>query len=186
MGLLFVLYGPSASGKSEIQKQLAGEGLPKLITATTRMPREGERDGVHYHFLGRETFERLIGEDALAEYTVYGGAYYGTLLRSVEEALQRPGPTLAVLDLPGVLALKARFGQEVRAVYIGADLGSIARRLQARGGSSAEAAARLLKAEREETASRYREAADAVVWNDDGTDLARTLEQVRAYMGQHM
>ncbi len=79
-GLLIALSGPSGSGKGTIIKSLlAGrEDTVLSVSMTTRKPRPGEMDGVHYHFRTREQFEQMIAEDGFLEYAEYNGNYYGT------------------------------------------------------------------------------------------------------------
>ncbi|ULO08348.1 guanylate kinase [Paenibacillus sp. 19GGS1-52] len=179
MGQIVVLYGPSASGKTQIQQQLTSPQLPKIITATTREPRAGEVDGVHYWFLDNQQFLDKMEQNALVEWTNYNGQYYGTLRSSIEEVISGPHNANIILDLSGVLALQKYYAQHITAIYIGADLSSLSRRLAERGSDLAEVAARLRKAEEEELNSRYMEAANAVVWNNDDTDFAETLSQVK-------
>ncbi|WP_410512278.1 guanylate kinase [Paenibacillus sp. BR2-3] len=182
MGRIFVFYGPSASGKTEVQKHLTNAQFPRIITATTRAPRENEADGIHYLFIDKQRFIELIEKKELVEYTNYNGEYYGTLRSSIEEILAGSGKANIIMDLSGVLALKKMYGDHITAIYIGASLESLERRLTARGSDADEIAGRLRKAQVEELTDRYLEAADAVVWNNDGTDFGVTLSKVRAYI----
>ena len=76
---MLILVGPSASGKTQIVQLLRKDyGLNKMVTYTSRLPRVGEVDGVDYHFLSKEEFEKKIKEDFFIEYVVYNGNYYGT------------------------------------------------------------------------------------------------------------
>nr|WP_229522455.1 hypothetical protein [Paenibacillus monticola] len=184
VGQIVVLYGPSASGKTQIQQQLTSPQLPKIITATTREPRAGEVDGVHYWFLDNQQFLDKMEQNALVEWTNYNGHYYGTLRSSIEEVISGPYNANIILDLSGVLALQKYYAQHITAIYIGADLSSLSRRLAERGSDLAEVAARLQKAEEEELNSRYMETANAVVWNNDGTDFAETLSQVKKVIAE--
>ncbi|NGM84726.1 guanylate kinase [Paenibacillus sp. 7124] len=179
MGRIIVLYGPSASGKSEIQRQLTGPGFPRIITATTRPPRTHEISGVHYLFLDKESFREKMSRGELIEWTEYNGEWYGTLRSSIEEAIAGPDDANIILDLAGVLALKERYKEHVAAIYIGADLPSLARRLAERGGDTAETASRLQKAREQELTEAYMQPADAVIWNSDGADFGDTLKRVR-------
>ena len=89
-GTLFVITGPSGAGKGTVLKQVM-QSLDQLyfsVSATTRAPREGEVDGVHYHFLTKERFEELIANDRFLEYARYAENYYGTPLDPVEEHLE--------------------------------------------------------------------------------------------------
>ncbi|WP_025688823.1 guanylate kinase [Paenibacillus zanthoxyli] len=185
MGRIVVLYGPSASGKSEIQRQLTGPGFPRIITATTRPARAQELDGVHYLFLDKESFREKMTRGELIEWTEYNGEWYGTLRLSIEEAINGPANANIILDLAGVLALKERYQEHILVIYIGADLSSLARRLAERGGDSAETANRLRKAREQELTEAYMQPADAVLWNNDGTDFTETLKRVREIIASH-
>ncbi|MBY9077430.1 hypothetical protein KIH86_25060 [Paenibacillus sp. HN-1] len=179
MGRLFILYGPSAAGKSELQRRLLEEGYVRIITATTRPPRPEEQDGVHYRFLDRDSFRKRAGVGGFAEWTEYNGELYGTLLSSIGEALAGSHDAVMILDLAGVTALKAAYPGKVSAVYIGADPDSLARRLSERGGDPAESAARLKKALEQELGEAYRAGADAVIWNSDGSGIDIAMEKLR-------
>ena len=78
-GKLFVISGPSGVGKSTILKELLQrqEDIYFSVSATTRKPRPGEVDGVHYHFRTPEDFQKLIEDEALLEWAEYVGNYYG-------------------------------------------------------------------------------------------------------------
>ena len=88
-GKLFVISGPSGAGKSTVITRLLKQlnNVYFSISATTREPRRGERDGIDYHFVQRETFERMIEEHQLLEYAEYVGNYYGTPAGPVDEKL---------------------------------------------------------------------------------------------------
>ena len=90
-GKLFIVSGPSGVGKSTILKELFArrENLYFSVSATTRAPRPGEEDGVHYHFLSAETFRKWVEEDEFLEYAEFVGNAYGTPKRYVDEALER-------------------------------------------------------------------------------------------------
>ena len=90
-GSLFVITGPSGAGKGTVLKEVI-KNLDRLyfsVSATTRKPREGEVDGVHYHFLTKERFEELIAGDRFLEYAQYAENYYGTPLDPVLEQLEQ-------------------------------------------------------------------------------------------------
>jgi guanylate kinase len=181
VGKVFVLYGPSASGKSEIQKELTKNGYPKIITATTRPPRPHEENGVHYIFMNSEQFKQKLLDNAFIESTEYNGHYYGTLKSSIDDVLNQNGKAHIVLDLAGVLALKQLYRNTI-AVYIGANVETIARRLALRGSLPEETAARIQKAEQIELSSSYLQHADVIVWNHDGQDFAETMQRVKEIM----
>ena len=89
-GRLFVLSGPSGVGKSTILKELLArrKNIYFSVSATTRPPRPGEVDHVHYHFSTEEEFQQLIEDEELLEWAEYVGNYYGTPARYVNEAME--------------------------------------------------------------------------------------------------
>jgi guanylate kinase len=89
-GMLVVFSAPSGCGKDTVFKELCklrGD-IVESISATTRAPREGEKDGVNYFFKTEEEFKRLINSQGLLEYTVYNGCYYGTPIEGVNRAIE--------------------------------------------------------------------------------------------------
>ena len=107
--VLLVLAGPAGSGKSTLCERIVREvpGFVRVITTTTRAPRPGEINGVHYHFLTPEQFDAKIAADEFLEWAwVHGERRYGTLAASVLEPLKR-GQSLAInLDVQGVASLR--------------------------------------------------------------------------------
>jgi len=178
LGKIFAFYGPSASGKSEIQKELTLSKFQKIITATTRLPRQNEAAGVHYIFMDTSLFENHIQANAFIEWTLYNEHYYGTLKSSIKEVFDQNRNAHIVMDLAGVLALKKRYSNVV-AIYVGADIESIKRRLEIRGSSPEEITKRVKKAEEVELKNEYMQHADVIVWNHDGTPFNDTLSQVK-------
>ncbi len=107
-GTLFVITGPSGVGKGTVLQRVI-QSMDRLyfsISATTRNPREGEQDGVQYHFLTREQFEQRIRQGRLLEYAEYVGNYYGTPLDPVEEHLGQGEDVLLEIELQGALKVK--------------------------------------------------------------------------------
>lgn len=110
-GLLMVISGPSGAGKSTVIRTLLETGLMKeppffSVSATTRAPRAGEREGVHYHFIGRDQFQALIDSDGLLEYAEYAGHLYGTPRAPVEEHLLQNRCVLLDIDVQGALQIR--------------------------------------------------------------------------------
>lgn len=111
-GILIVVSGFSGAGKGTIMKELINkysEQYALSISATTRKPRNGERDGVEYFFKDREEFEQMIAEDALIEYAQYVGNYYGTPKAYVEEQLNAGKDVILEIEIQGALKVKDRF-----------------------------------------------------------------------------
>ena len=107
-GLLVVVSGPSGVGKGTIMRPFMerNQNVKYSVSATTRAPREGEIDGVNYHFVTKEQFENLIENDEMLEYARYSGNYYGTPRFAVEKNLA------AGLDV--VLEIEVKGAQQVR------------------------------------------------------------------------
>ncbi len=177
---VFVLSGPSGVGKNTVAKRLCGRGRAvRAVTATTRDPRPGERDGVDYHFVSAERFEQWIEEGRLIEHTRYVGHYYGTPVRSVNRAAESGLPVLLTIDVDGGLQIKRRW-PEVTLIFLAPPSEhELRRRLAHRGRDDAATVERRLERAREEMA--YAEYYDFVVVNDD---LEEAVDQVARILAQ--
>lgn len=157
--LLIILAGPAGSGKSTLCDRLVGAGLgfSRIITTTTRTPRPGEINGVHYHFLTPAQFDEKIAAGAFLEWAwVHGERRYGTLAASVREPLARGENLVANLDVQGcasVRAAAARFTEIQRSlvtVFIVVSHDQLRLRMHTRGqDDAAEIARRMATAEAE-------------------------------------
>jgi guanylate kinase len=109
-GLLVIFSGPSGSGKGTVLQSLLTErpDVAVSISATTRQPRPGEQDGVHYFFRQREEFEQMIREDQLLEYAEYSGNYYGTPLSFIEQQRQQGRHVVLEIEVQGALQVMQR------------------------------------------------------------------------------
>ena len=110
-GILIVISGFSGSGKGTIVREMMEkyDNYALSISMTTRVPRQGERDGVEYFFVTKETFERTIREDGLIEYADYCGNYYGTPKAYVEEQLNAGKDVILEIEMQGALKIKEKF-----------------------------------------------------------------------------
>jgi guanylate kinase len=107
--VLLVLAGPAGSGKSTLCDRLvdAGMGFSRVVTTTTRAPRQGEVDGVHYHFLSPAEFDRRVNAGEFLEWAwVHGKRRYGTLASSVLEPLAKGHDLVMSIDVQGVASLR--------------------------------------------------------------------------------
>lgn len=113
-GLLIVISGFSGSGKGTIMKELIRRYPEKYalsISATTRQPREGERDGREYFFKTKEEFLSMIEHNELLEHAQYVGNYYGTPKAYVQQQLQAHKHVILEIEIQGALKIKEQFPQ---------------------------------------------------------------------------
>jgi len=121
-GKLIIISAPSGTGKSTIIGKIITDPELKLkfsISATTRTPRDGEQDGVHYHFLTIEQFKKAIENDELVEYEeVYAGRFYGTLKREVERIQNSGNNVIMDIDVKGGMNVKRIYGETALSIFI--------------------------------------------------------------------
>ena len=173
-GRLLVLSGPSGVGKSAVaERVLKDPRFARALTATTRPPRAGEKDGVAYLFLAHPEFEKRVAAGWFLEHADVYGNLYGTPRSSVESVLASGRHCLLVIDVQGVASLR-KSGVEARYVFLLAPSSEhLERRLRGRGlDSPEEIAKRLAAAERELAEKRH---FDTVLVNDDLEATARKL-----------
>ncbi|ACL21910.1 guanylate kinase [Desulfitobacterium sp. LBE] len=166
-GLLIVLSGPSGAGKGTLCQELLRQ-LPQVkysVSATTRQPRPGEVDGLHYYFRSREEFQTMIEQDQLLEWAEFCGNYYGTPQFAVEQAIQAGNDVILEIEIQGALQVKQRFPQGVFIFVVPPSMDELSQRIHKRGTESEEVIQkRLQTAARElEYVSEY----DYVVVNDE-------------------
>jgi guanylate kinase len=175
---VFVITGPSGVGKGTLIRGLL-ERVPELqlsVSATTRSPRPGERDGVEYHFLTPEEFDRRIEQGDFLEHAEYSGNRYGTLRSELEKRLAAGTPIVLEIEVQGARQVR-RAMPEAIAVFIAPPSPEALRaRLVGRGTDSQEAVeARMRTAQRELEAQP--EFAHVVV-NDRLEDATAELERI--------
>ena len=109
-GTLYVFTGPSGAGKGTVLGRLLAEDdrLFFSISATTRAPRPGEQNGVHYYFLEKADFENRIAQGAFLEHAQYVGNYYGTLEAPVNEKLDEGFDVILEIEVQGAMQIKKK------------------------------------------------------------------------------
>lgn len=139
-GTLFVLTGPSGVGKGTVRREMEKEQLNLFtsISATTRAPREGEQDGVHYYFLTHEQFEQKIREDAFLEYAQFADNSYGTLREPVERHLNNGENVLLEIEVQGALQVRQRCPEAVMTFILPPSMEELRSRLTGRGTETPE------------------------------------------------
>ncbi len=178
-GKTFIVSGPSGVGKSTVLKSLF-EGRDDLyfsISATTREPREGEQDGVHYHFINVERFQELIEADAFLEYAEYVGNFYGTPKKYVDRAMDEGKDVILDIEVQGAIQVCNKRPETIRIFIAPPSWDELERRLKSRGTDSEEKIQkRLLRAKAElQTADVY----DYFVINDS---VERAVQEISAIM----
>jgi guanylate kinase len=178
-GAVLVLSGPSGAGKSSLVNKIIddlGECYFSIST-TTRPIREGEEDGVHYHFVDEEEFKKEIEADQFLEYAVVHGNYYGTSMRPVKKALEEGKLVLFDVDVQGNHAINNRLGDITTSVFITPPtLSELKRRLEARSTDTQEVIdKRVAMAKREiQRVAEY----DYLLINDDLDEAAQKLKMI--------
>ncbi|MEO0871301.1 MAG: guanylate kinase [Pseudomonadota bacterium] len=167
-GLLFILSSPSGAGKTTLSRKLleADAAIELSVSATTRPPRPGEVDGVHYHFVSDAEFDRMVDEDDFYEWAEVFGHRYGTPKGAIREALKQGRDFLFDIDWQGTQQLYQKDQQDVVSVFIlPPSLPELRRRLESRAQDSAEVIDARMERARAEI-SHWAEY-DYVVINDD-------------------
>ncbi len=134
-GLLFVVSAPAGCGKDTILEQVLAkcENVAYSVSATTRAPRPGEIDGVHYHFRTREQFEDMIKSNAVLEYTEYCGNYYGTPRKAVEDMLAEGKDVILKIEVEGAMNIRRLFPECCLVFILPPSMQELERRLRKRG-----------------------------------------------------
>lgn len=166
-GKLYVFTGPSGTGKGTILGQVLEQdkNLFISVSATTRAPREGEQDGVHYYFLSKEAFESRIAQGDFLEYAQYVGNYYGTLEGPVNEKLDAGYDVILEIEVQGAMQIHEKRPDAVMVFVAPPSMEELARRLRGRGTESEEKVLRRMATAQNEMT--YVERFDYVIINDD-------------------
>lgn len=171
-----VLAGPTAVGKGTIVSHIKATypDIHLSISATTRNPRPGEVDGVHYYFVDHAEFDAMIADGALLEWAeVHGENKYGTPRRPIEQALGEGRPVLFEIDLQGARQLRQTLPEARQVFVLPPSWEELVRRLETRGTESAEERERRLMTARNELAAQRE--FDVRVINVDVSEAAKQV-----------
>jgi guanylate kinase len=174
---VFVITGPSGVGKGTLIRGLM-ERLPQLelsVSATTRPERPGEQDGIDYHFLAPEEFERLVQESGFVEHADYAGRRYGTLRDELDGRVRAGVPLVLEIEVQGARQVRAALPEALQVFIAPPSLDALRTRLIGRGADGPEEVERRLRVAEQELAAQSEFA--HVVVNDR---LEEALEQLVA------
>ena len=178
-GNLVVVSGFSGAGKGTVIRDLVDRYDYQLsVSATTRKPRKGEVDGVHYFFHTKEEFEKLIQEDGFIEYACYVDNYYGTPRHFVEEKLEDGKTVILEIEVQGAMAVRDRYPEAILIFITAPSAKELMDRLSGRGTESREEAEKRMHRAMEEAESM--DAYDYIVCNEKGkvSECADTISAI--------
>ena len=179
-GILIVVSGFSGAGKGTLVKKLVEEydGYALSVSATTRQPRAGERDGREYFFMQKEQFEQIIAGNGLIEYACYCDNYYGTPREYVERQLADGKDVILEIEIQGALKIKAQYEDALLLFVMPPSAEELRRRLVGRGTETEEVIDKRIRraAEEAEGIEQY----EYIVVNDDLETCVRQLHEIIA------
>ncbi len=179
-GKLFVISGASGVGKSTVLSKVmaARKDLSFSVSATTRAPRPGEQDAVHYYFITKEKFEQMIEADAFLEYDNHAANYYGTPLAQLEEKLEN-GHVILDIEPMGARIVRSKRPDAVLIFIMPPSAEELETRLRSRGDTSAEQID--MRLERAKWEMEQRHWYDHVVVNDQVANCADKILKIIAH-----
>lgn len=175
---VFVITGPSGVGKGTLIRNLLAR-VPSLelsVSATTRRPRPGERDGVDYHFLTDEEFTRRVAAGAFVEHADYSGRRYGTLRSELERRTARGIPVVLEIEVQGARQVRETMPDAVQVFIAPPSRAALRERLVGRGTDSPEDVRRRLAVAEDELAAR--DEFQYQIVNDRLEDAVAELERI--------
>ncbi len=176
-GLLFILSGPSGSGKSCIAKKLALQpSIHLAVSATTRLPREGETDGKEYYFISEIEFQNRIQKGEMLEYNRYCDHYYGTPMSEMRQEIAKGKDVILEIDVNGAKQVQKKM-HPITIFVLPPSMDVLKERLLGRGSEEEE----VMKRRIQEAAREIKEALyyDYLIIN---SDLDQAVEEIAGIM----
>lgn len=173
-GMLVIISGPSGSGKGTVVKELVQkEDFALSISATTRIPRDGEIDGVHYYFYDKETFEKMKNQNELLEWAEFCDNYYGTPKKYVEQQMLQGKNVILEIEVQGALQVKKIYSDCILVFLVPPNVKELQKRLTQRGTEDKQTIDRRMNRaiEEMEFVPQY----DYIVINDTVTEAAEAI-----------
>ena len=174
-GNLFVISGPSGAGKGTLVKALI-EQVPDAwlsVSATTRKPREGEVDGMHYHFISNDQFDDLVRQDGFLEWAQVHSNKYGTPRAQVEQAIAEGKQAILEIDVQGAFQIKEKIPQSILVFIEPPSLEILEERLRGRGTETEDVIAARMSVATMELLEKIKY--DIAIVNDDLDVAAKEL-----------
>lgn len=139
-GSLFIISGPSGSGKDTVLKEVLKlvDNVEFSISSITRPMRPGEIEGEKYNFISRERFEEMLANDELLEFNEYIGNYYGTPRKPVEKTLEKGKDMIIEVDVNGAFKVKSKMNEAISIFIMPPSFAELNRRLNSRGTDAKE------------------------------------------------
>lgn len=178
-GQLIVVSGFAGTGKGTLMKLLI-EKYPQdyvlSVSATTRSPRAGEEDGVHYFFKTKEEFEQMIEEGQLLEYAQYVGNYYGTPKSFVSQQQELGKDVILEIEIQGALKIKEQFPEAILLYVVPPSAQELKNRLEGRGTETEEVIEQRLKRATQEACGI--EQYDYLIVNDELEECVKSMHEI--------
>ena len=184
-GKLVVISGPSGAGKTSVCRVLKEEAEVEFsVSATTRQMRDGEQDGVDYHFLTRETFEQRLAEDQFLEHAEYNGNLYGTPRWPMDAALARGKTFLVEIEVEGTRQLRRRGVPGLYLFIQPPSIEELRERLERRGTNGAEEIAQRVAIAAQEITAAREQVEGAPIYDHfvENEDLDETIGRVKGLL----
>lgn len=177
-GLLIVISGPSGAGKSTVTQELLKRNPEYFlsVSATTRKIREGEADGVHYHFMTEENFLEKVKADGFLENACFCGNYYGTPKDKVLEKLNNGVNVVLEIEVQGAMQVKEKYPEGVFIFILPPSLGELRKRLEGRKTDDPEIIEKRLQVSRYEIG--FAENYDYLVINENINNTTEIIEKI--------